>query len=372
MLKSGLLESTPRYDRALWGMLVLKIVSASKTPKKRAATWSLATCVLLLPIGLTGCTPTEPSAAATATAALASPTTTTASKSPSSGEAHLDSFGNADFYTTVSGDTLAKVAAAYKLSEAKVAAFNHLQPGASLTPGTKLRLIPDGPTHGATGAATTDANGIPTSYVIEPGDTMAGISYRFNLTEKQLAEANKVPFSYEKGGIYFINAGKKIQLQKNPVDSRSGNGKPVNNSFGQTVFYTTVEGDSFDSLGYKFRSTTAQILSYNPSLVENQPIPTGTKVRLMPGDLKIDGAQGTYTTDPDGIPLTYTTAPGDIERQVAFRFGIPEIADLESANRPTTSGGRVWFQFSDLPNGELAPGQTISLSLDKPINKPEA
>jgi LysM repeat protein len=374
MLKSGLLESTPRYDRALWGMLVLKTGGASTTHKKRAATLSLAACVLLLPIGIMGCTRTEPPAAATATAAPASPTptATTNSESSISGETQLDSFGNVDFYTTVSGDTLAKVAAAYKLSEAKVAAFNRLQPGASLAPGTKLRLIPDGPTNGAKGAATTDANGIPTTYVIEPEDTLSGITYRFNLTDKQLAEANKVPITYEQGNIYFIKAGASIQLQKNPVDSRSGTGKPVNNSFGQAVFYTTVEGDSFDSLGYKFRSTTAQILLYNPTLVENQPIPNGSRIQLMPGDLKIDGAQGTYTTDPDGIPLTYTTAPGDIERQIAFRFGIPGIADLDSANRPTTGGGRVWYQFSDLPNGELAPGQTISLSLDKPINKPEA
>lgn len=353
-------------------MLVLKIVSASKTQKKCAATLSLATCVLLLPIGITGCTRTELSAAATANAAPASSTPTTNSKSSLSGETQLDSFGNVDFYTTVSGDTLAKVAAAYKLSEAKVAAFNRLQPGASLAPGTKLRLIPDGPTNGAKGTATTDANGIPTTYVIGPEDTLSGITYRFNLTDKQLAEANKVPITYEMGNIYFIRAGRSIQLQKNPVDSRSGTGKPVNNSFGQAVFYTTVEGDSFDSLGYRYRSTTAQILLYNPTLVENQPIPSGGRIQLMPGDLKIDGAQGTYTTDPDGIPLTYTTAPGDIERQIAFRFGIPGIADLESANRPTTGGGRVWYEFSDLPNGELAPGQTISLSLDKPINKPEA
>lgn len=294
----------------------------------------------------------------------------TDSKPALSGETHSDSFGNVDFYTTVSGDTLAKVAATYKLSEAKVAEFNRLRPGASLSPGTKLRLIPDGPTIGAKGAATTDANGIPTNYVVEPGDTLDGIFYRFNLTEKQLAEANKVPFTYEKGGIYFMHAGNKIQLQKTPVDARSGTGKAVNNSFGQTVFYTAVEGDSFDSLGYKFRSTTAQILLYNPSLVENQQIPAGSRIRLTPGELKIDGAQGTYTADPDGIPLTYTTAPGDIERQVAFRFGVPGIADLESANRPSTGSDRVWYQFSDLPNNELAPGQTISLALDNPINKP--
>jgi LysM repeat protein/phage tail protein X len=348
----------------------VQLINALKKRQYRAANWSLAAWVSLLPIGLTGCALTEPSTSATSTVAPSSLAPMTDSKPILSGETHSDSFGNVDFYTTVSGDTLARVAAMYKLSEAKVAAFNRLQPGASLAPGTKLRLIPDGPTIGAKGAATTDANGIPTTYVIEPDDTLSGITYRFNLTDKQLAEANKVPITYEQGNIFFIKAGASIQLQKNPVDSRSGTGKPVDNSFGQAVFYTTVEGDSFDSLGYKFRSTTAQILLYNPTLVENQPIPSGSRIQLMPGDLKIDGAQGTYTTDPDGIPLTYTTAPGDIERQVAFRFGIPGIADLESANRPTTGGDRVWYQFSDLPNNELAPGQTISLALDNPLNKP--
>lgn len=325
--------------------------------------------LVVLSLGLAGCTyadaPTqaEPAAVQTTPAAVAS----SAAKPALSGETVRDSFGNADFYITVPGDTLPAVAAAYKLSEAKVAAFNGLQPGTSLTPDTRLRLIPTGPMPGAKGAATVDANGIPTGYTIEPEDSLAGITYRFNLTSEQLAEANKVPFTYEKGNVFFIQAGKVIQLQKKPVDSRSGSGASVNNSFGQTVFYTTVDGDSFDSLGYKFRSTTAQILLYNPSLSADQPIHAGTKVRLIPGELKIEGAQGTFTTDAQGIPLTYTTAPGDTERQVSFRFG---VTDLRSANRPSTGTAGSWYEYTDLPNGELAPGQTISVALDKPINKP--
>ncbi|WP_175460608.1 LysM peptidoglycan-binding domain-containing protein [Arthrobacter sp. ok909] len=278
-----------------------------------------------------------------------------------------DSFGNADYYTTLPGDTPAIVAGSFRISEAKLAEFNGLQPGAPLTPGTKLRLIPaPGPITGAKGTAVVDANGIPTSYVVEPDDTLGGITYRFGLTEEQLAEANKVPYAYEKGNTYFIRTGKHLQLQKNLVDSRSGTGTSVNNSFGQAIFYTTVDGDSLDSLGYKFRCTTDQLLQYNPSLTTDRPIPAGTKVRLMPGELKIDGAQGSFTADTEGIPLTYTTAPGDTERQIEARFKAP---DLEWANRPLTGTDRVWYDFSDLPSGELAPGQTISLALNKPIHK---
>lgn len=290
-----------------------------------------------------------------------------AGKSSLTGPTVTDSFGNVDYYTTVSSDTSAGVAAAFRISEEKLAEFNGLQPGSALAPNTKLRLIPaPGPIKGAKGTATVDDNGIPTSYVIEPEDTLGGITYRFGITEEQLAEANKVPYAYEKGNTYFVRAGNRIQLQKNPVDGRSGTGTTINNSFGQTIFYTTVDGDSFDSLGYKFRSTTAQLLQYNPSLTADKPIPAGTRVRLMPGELKIDGAQGTFTADADGIPLTYTTAPGDTERQISFRFN---VTDLRWANRPLTGTEAVWYAFTDLPTGELAPGQTISLALNKPIHK---
>lgn len=290
-------------------------------------------------------------------------------KSSLAGNTITDSFGNVAYYTTVPGDTITAVAAHLRINEKKLAEFNGIQAGAELAPNTTLRLFPaPGPTNGATGTATLDANGIPTSYTIEPGDTLAGITYRFGITEEQLAEANKVAFTYEKGNVYFVRAGNHIQLQKNPVDSRSGRGTSINNSFGQAIFYTTVDGDSFDSIGYKFRCTTDQLLRWNTILTADRTIPAGTKLRLMPGETVIEGAQGTYTADAEGIPLTYTTAPGDTERQIAFRFGIPEIADLSSANRPLAGTDRVWYAFSDLPSGEVAPGQIISLNLTKPIH----
>ncbi|MFP3675060.1 LysM domain-containing protein, partial [Bacillus sp. SIMBA_031] len=75
----------------------------------------------------------------------------------------------------------------------------------------KLRLIPaPGPIKGAKGTANVDGNGIPTSYTIEPDDTLDGITYRFGITAEQLAEANKVPYVYTKGTTYFVRAGNHI------------------------------------------------------------------------------------------------------------------------------------------------------------------
>jgi LysM repeat protein len=278
-----------------------------------------------------------------------------------------DSFGNAVFYTTIAGDTAAAVAAEFRITEAELSAFNVLQPGAPLNHGAKLRLIP-GPASvpGATGSATFDANGVPTSYVAEPKDTLVGVLHRFGITGPQLAEANKVPSAHQINQLLLI-PGSHLQLQKEPVDSRSGKGAVVNNSFGLAVFYTTVDGDSLDSLGYQFRLATAQLLEYNPPLAGDRLITGGTKVRLIPGELKIKGAQGNFTADADGVPLTYTTAPGDTEGQIAFRFG---VSDLRAANRSLALGApnMAWYELTDVPSGELAPGQTISVTIDKPIN----
>ncbi|MFF1883528.1 hypothetical protein ACFVVC_18890 [Pseudarthrobacter sp. NPDC058196] len=47
------------------------------------------------------------------------------------------------------------------------------------------------------------------------------------------------------------------------------------------------------------------------------------------------------------------------------------MTELRSANRPSKGTGGAWYEFTDLPSGELAAGQTISVALDKPNNNPE-
>ncbi|RKR30218.1 LysM domain-containing protein [Arthrobacter oryzae] len=333
--------------------------------------WKFATIAVLLSGGLAACSYDGPSPQPVPSE-IGTPTGTARAAGAdvgirsALGPVVSDSFGNADFYTTLAGDTTEMVAHSFRLSDAKLAEFNDLDHEGTLATGIRLRLIPaPGPIIGAKGTAVVDAKGIPISYVVAPNDTIGGITYRFGLTDEQLAEANKVAITYEKGGVYFLLAGKHLRLQKNPVDSRSGTGASVNNSFGKTIFYTTVDGDSLDSLGYIFRCSTAQLLQYNPSLATDRHIPAGTRVRLIPGELKIDGARGSFTADAAGIPLTYTTAPGDTEIQVALRFG---VTDLRSANRPLTGGAGAWYDLAPSLD-EFAPGQTISLDLNKPINK---
>ncbi|CEA09401.1 membrane-bound lytic murein transglycosylase D [Arthrobacter saudimassiliensis] len=347
--------------------------AAGRRPGPWAARWAAAACAALLALGAAGCTSAAPPAAAP-TVAAAEPTAPAPDPSPTAtaasalaGATVVDSFGNPDFYTTVDGDTLSAVAAAFGFSETKLAEFNALTPGAPLSPDTRLRLLPEGPVIGASGPAVVSADGIPTSYTVQLDDTLTGVTYRFNVSQDQLAEANKVHFVHEQGNVHFLVEGRTIQLQKNPVDSRAGGGTAVMNSWDRGVFYTTVDGDSIDSVGYQFRVGTAELLQYNPTLAENQPIAAGTRLRLIPGETPIDGARGTFTADDDGVALTYTTAPGDTEAGIAERFGVTTLAE---ANRPSSGPRGVWYRYAGEQTDAVAPGQTISVALDQPINNP--
>ncbi|WP_427018854.1 LysM peptidoglycan-binding domain-containing protein [Pseudarthrobacter sp. P1] len=288
------------------------------------------------------------------------------------GETVKDSFGNVLFYTTVAGDEAATLAQVFKISLGRLEMFNALAQGTPLAPGTKLRLLPPpGPDNGARGEAELDNRGIPVTYTVATGDNIEGISYRFGMAQDQLAEANKATLVQSVGIDYFLIAGTTIELQKKPVDSRSGRGQTISNSVGRAIYYTAVDGDSIDSLGYQFRRPAAQLLKDNPQLAVDAPIPAGTRVTLMPNARTIPGAAGTFTADARGIPLTYTTAPGDVDSQIAARFGL-ERSELRMANSGSSRGGMDWFQYTDASNRELVPGQTISLSTEFSIRGPLA
>lgn len=239
---------------------------------------------------------------------------------------------------------------------------------AAPAPTAKPAASPLKPIPGAMGKATVNAAGVPESYTVVQDDTVGGIGYRFGITTDVLAEANMVPDFFSVGNNYFLHPGDVVELLVRPVDANSGKGAVVNNSAGHPIFYTSVRGDSLDSMGYKFRVSTAALLRYNPGLSAKATIAPGTKISLMPGELKIHGAMGTFTTDAKGIPLTYTTAEGDTEMQIAGRFNL-ELVELADANRPHDNKTPVWFDFTDLPSGTLAAGQTISLNGDHPILK---
>jgi uncharacterized protein (DUF697 family) len=150
--------------------------------RRRSKAWHGAALAVLLSAGLAGCSYDGPSPQPVASEVGTPTGSATAAGADvgirsALGPVVSDSFGNADFYTTLPGDTTEMVAHSFRLSDAKLAEFNDLDHEGTLAAGTKLRLIPaPGPITGAMGAAVVDAKGIPTSYVVAPNDTLGGSS----------------------------------------------------------------------------------------------------------------------------------------------------------------------------------------------------
>lgn len=177
---------------------------------RRGAVWAL--WILLLAV-LAGCSAPQADGGASSSSPSASPTPS--GPVPLSGSIVRDSWGNIDFYTPVSTDSLAQVADHFELSPAKLAQFNGMSTADPLTPGRQLRLIPPPvPITGAMGQAVYDAEGIPVEYTIAEKDTTGGLRYRFGLTQAQLAAANHVDHIYEQGNVYYLQPGKHMWLQK--------------------------------------------------------------------------------------------------------------------------------------------------------------
>ncbi|WP_035761106.1 LysM peptidoglycan-binding domain-containing protein [Paenarthrobacter nicotinovorans] len=115
-------------------------------------------------------------------------------------------------------------------------------------------------------------------------------------------------------------------------DAPAALGDTVADSFGNALFYTTVDGDTLTNVAASFGLSSAKLAGFN-GVEADTPLGPGTKLRLIPG-------------------------PGPIT-----------VVDLSSANRPLTGTAGSWYEVVDRPNGVLAPGQTVSLALNKPINR---
>lgn len=88
-------------------------------------------------------------------------------------------------YIVQQDDSLAAVASAFSLDEARLASFNGLKPGDRIWPGQILHLTAFG--------VPTQAEGFYGAYVVQKGDTLTRIARRFSVTVDDLVAVNDLP-----------------------------------------------------------------------------------------------------------------------------------------------------------------------------------
>jgi LysM repeat protein/uncharacterized protein YvpB len=103
------------------------------------------------------------------------------------------------YYTVQSGDTLRFVAARFGMAWSDLAAWNNLYPPYTIFPGQQLLLagsgsaVPALPVGPSPAASPVD---VPSTVIVQPGDTLARIAGQFGLYWPDIAGANGISWPY--------------------------------------------------------------------------------------------------------------------------------------------------------------------------------
>jgi LysM repeat protein len=176
--------------------------------------------------------------------------------------------GQPAVYTVVQGDTLGNIAARYGVEADLIAAANQLNNNTLPAAGSQL-FIP-----GSDGLLPPAA---PNQAVhrVGPGDSLGGISVKYDISVQTIAAANNLP------DINHVELGWILLIPREEIATPPGGAtaSPPAEPDTQATSYTVQFGDSLDSIARRFGVTTQALQEAN-GLTDANHIEVGQVLKI--------------------------------------------------------------------------------------------
>lgn len=168
--------------------------------------------------------------------------------------------GQPSTYTVVKGDTLAKIAAKFGVTQESIVSLNNLSNPNLLTPGQQLKVGAASPTGSASSGLTEGSSGSAkaSTYTVRAGDTLMSIAQKLGVARKDLQTLNNIANPDQ------IYVGQVLRVP----GAASTQGTATTGSKAKT--YTVQRGDTLAAIATRFGVTIAQLKQANNIANANQ------------------------------------------------------------------------------------------------------
>lgn len=202
-------------------------------------------------------------------------------------------------YTVEKGDTLSSIAGKFGTTVSMIAHYNNIPDPDRIYENQVLRI--------PVSSIPKNMKGMPITYTVQSGDTLASVAARFHTTVQAIARYNAVeePDMIEAGRVLMI-----LRETKEPQSSESPSSRQIT--------HTVQSGDTLATIA-EMHHTTVQAISRANGITDPDVIETGRVLRIPAEDHAI---------------VEYTVQSGDTLWKIAKRYHV-SLSELINRNRLT-------------------------------------